>query len=96
MKKVIFPLTLSLGLFSNMAFADQFSGYVSEVLTGPSEGPTFNTALVGLSSTDGGSSEQYVFTSDKDYLNMIVAARANHEAIRVGYSSGIAQGVYFD
>jgi hypothetical protein len=94
-KKSILPLTLSLGMFSSMAMAEQYSGYVKEVLTGASESPTFNSALIGMSATDGGPVERYLFTSDSDYLNMIVNARANHEAVSVGYSAATVTGVYY-
>lgn len=95
MKKAILPLTLSLGLFSNAALADQFTGYAVEVLTGANQSTTFNTALVGMSSTDGGTVEQYIFTNDSDYVNMVVTARANHEVVTVAHGSGTMLGVYY-
>ncbi len=95
MKKAVLPLTFVLGMFSSNVMAAEFSGYVNEVLTGPSASTTFNMALIGMSSTDGGAIERYIFTSDSDYVNMIVNARANHESISIAYDSGIATGVYY-
>ena len=94
-KKAVLPLTLSLGMFSSTVMAEQFTGYVTEVLTGPSESATFNMALVGMSSTDGGSVEQYIFMGDSDYVNMVVSARANHEVVSVAHNTGSATGVYY-
>ena len=95
MKKAILPLTLALGMFSNVALAEQVTGYATSIATGASESTTFNMALIGMSSTDGGAVERYIFTSDSDYVNMLVSARANHEVISVSHDTGIATGVYY-
>ena len=95
MKKAVLPLTFVLGMFSSNVMAAEFSGYANEVFTGPSASATFNMALIGMSSTDGGAIERYIFTSDSDYVNMIVNARANHESISIANDSGIVGGVYY-
>ena len=94
-KKIILALALSLSAISTSAIAEEYTGYVSQVLTGPSASTTFNTALVGMSATDGGSVDRYIFTSDSDYVNMIVNARVNHEVVSVTFASGVANGVHY-
>ena len=94
-KKVMLPLTLSLGMFSSAALADEFRGYVSFLATGPQPSTVFNSSLLGMSSTDGGTTELYVFLGDSDYLNMVVSAAANHEVIEVYHESGSVTGVYY-
>ena len=95
-KKSLLPLTLSLAAFSNSAVAAEYSGYVSKIYTGPVASTTFNTVLIGMSSTDGGAVERYIFTSDSDYTNMVVSARANHEVISISYSAGTANAISFN
>ena len=94
-KKVMLPLTLSLGVFSGAASADEFAGYVTTVATGPQVSTTYDMALIGMSSTDGGAVERYIFMSDEVYLNMVVSARANHELVSVAHEMGVANGVYY-
>lgn len=87
-KKAILPLVLSLGMFSSAVSADTFSGYASEVFSSVSAGSSFVSGMIGMSSTDGGVIERYVFTSDSSYLNMLVSARANHEAVTITQQMG--------
>ncbi len=89
--------TLPLILAAMPAYADSFVGYAVEVLSGASgTNPSFDTALIGLSSTPTGAVALYRFTSDRTYASMLSDIRLHQQKVSVSYVGGTVTGVYLN
>ena len=92
--KLIIVFALPLLFFTQVAKAETFNGYVVELFTGSGPSATFQTALVGLSSSPTGAIQLYRFTSDTTYYATLRNARINQQVMGVQYEGGTVTGVH--
>lgn len=96
LSQIVLGLFLPLFLATLSAHAaESFTGYAVEVLSGASSAnPSYDSSLVGLSTSPTGPVSLYRFTSDTTYAGMLSNVRLHRQLVTVTYVGGTITGVY--